>query len=192
MKHSVFSTRVSFRQRGSTLVVVLVILIAMTFLGLGAMSDTNLQLSMVRNSQFQTGAYITALTEINGQLDAINDNAESDTDQIILDLVQTNTTVDATTGFERRSLAARTTQDPADRDFALLLDGILGDDADSYTLAMTVTEPNANSFLPVEGMSLSPDSTVKWLVMEFNSRATIDNTGTTSDQIQGFRYLSAN
>lgn len=179
-------------QTGATLVVVLVILIVMTFLGLGAMSDTNLQLAMVRNSQLQTGAYTAALTEINAQLDQINNNEETDTDQIILDLVQAPTVVDGATGFDTRSLSADSDTAPADNDFALLLGGVLGADAAFYTTDITLSEPNANSFLPVAGMSLSPDSTVRWLVMEFNSSATIDNTGTRSDQVQGFKYLSAN
>lgn len=177
------------RQRGSTLVVVLVILIVMTFLGLGAMNDTNLQLAMVRNSQFQTGVYTAALTEINAQLDAINNNAEADTDQIILDLVQSATTLN--NGIESRSLDSQGAVADGN-DFDLLLEAVLGDDAEHYATSLTITEPNANSFLPVEGMSLSPDSTVKWLVMEFDSSAAIANTGTQSDQVQGFRYLSAN
>lgn len=179
-------------QTGATLIVVLVILIVMTFLGLGAMSDTNLQLAMVRNSQLQTGVYTAALTEINAQLDQINNNAESDTDQIILDLVQTPTALDGMTGLETRSLSADSGSAPADNDFALLLGEVIGADANFYTTNVVLSEPNANSFLPVEGMSLSPDSTVRWLVMEFNSSATIDNTGTRSDQVQGFKYLSAN
>lgn len=184
-----FRTKNIKNQRGSTLIVVLVILVVMTFLGLGAMSDTNLQLAMVRNSQFQTGVYTAALTEINAQLDDINNNAEADTDQIILDLVQSPTTL--SDGVESRSLSSQGAQADG-HDFDLLLGSVLGDDAQHYATSLSVTEPNANSFLPVEGMSLSPDSTVKWLVMEFDSSASITNTGTRSDQIQGFKYLSAN
>ena len=172
------------QQSGATLIVVLVILIAMTFLGLGSMSDSNLQLAMVRNSQFQTGVYTAALTEINAQLDAINNNAETAVDTAILNLVQKDTTT--VDGVETRSLKS------ADREIAKLLDGVLGSDADSYTTSLTLTEPNADLFLPVSGMSLAPDSTVKWLVMEFNSDATMANSGARSNQIQGFKYLSAN
>jgi|GEM_PF-2960505 len=182
-------TKTIKNQRGATLIVVLVILIVMTFLGLGAMSDTNLQLAMVRNSQFQTGVYTAALTEINAQLDVINNNSESDTDQLILDLVQTPTALND--GVESRSLNSQGAEADG-HDFDLLLASVLGDDAEHYNTSLSITEPNANSFLPVEGMSLSPDSTVKWLVMEFNSTASIANTGTQSDQVQGFKYLSAN
>ena len=183
-------TKPKANQRGATLVVVLVFLVVMTFLGLGAMNDTNLQLAMVRNSQLQTGVYTVALTEINAQLDAINNNAEADTDQIILDLVQSATVIN--NGLETRSLTSDSAGDGTDDDFALLLGDVLGADANHYTTDIIIREPNANSFLPVTGMSLSPDSTVKWLIMEFDSTASITSTSTQSQQVQGFRYLSAN
>lgn len=164
-------------QQGATLIVVLVILVAMTFLGLGSMSDSNLQLAMVRNSQLQTGAYTAALTEINSQIDAINTNPEADVDVPILNLVQTPTVV-------TNGVSSRTTNPAA------LLATSIGSDANSYTTSLSLTEPNADAFLPVTGMSLSPDSTVKWLVMQFDSVATI--SGASSNQTQGFKYLSAN
>lgn len=170
-------------QSGATLIVVLVILIALTFLGLGGMSDSNIQLAMVRNSQFQTGVYTAALTEINAQIDAINTNNETDNDTIILNLVQTATTVSD-------GIASRFNEYTANED--LFIDDVLGANKASYTTTLTLTEPNADAFLPVSGMSLSPDSTVKWLVMEFNSSAGINNSGAESDQTQGFKYLSAN
>lgn len=180
----VFRSPIKRSQSGATLIVVLVILVAMTFLGLGGMSDSNLQLAMVRNSQLQTGVYTAALTEINAQLDAINTNNESDVDNIILNLVQTTVEADG----------SRENSFDSDNDLAtdLFIDDILGTDANSYTTSLTIAEPNANSFLPVSGMSLSPDSTVKWLVMEFTSDATITNSGSRSIQTQGFKYLSAN
>ena len=172
------------RNTGATLIVVLVILVVMTFLGLGAMSDNNIQLAMVRNSQMQTSAHIAALTEINAQIDDINGNAPGATDQVILDLVQAVTTL--ANGVNSRSI------DP-DR----LLEGVLGVDLDNgesspYDAQLTLTEPNADIFLPVDGHSLSPDASVKWLLMEYRSQAGVKHTSTESDQVQGFRYLSAN
>ena len=167
-------------QPGSTLVVVLVILIAMTFLGLSGMSDSNLLLAMVRNSQFQTGVYTVALTEINAQLDRINTNAEAEDDQIILNLIQTR-------------VGNNDTSRSNDLSNDLLTDDILGaDTAGHYTRTLTLTEPNTDTYLPVSGMSLSPDSTVKWLVMELNSEAAMTDARSSSNQIQGFKYLAAN
>lgn len=60
------------KQRGSTLIVCLVILTVLTFLGLNSMTDNNLQSVMVRNNQLQLLAYNTALSEINAQIDLIN------------------------------------------------------------------------------------------------------------------------
>ena len=74
-------------QSGITLVVVLVILVAMTFLGLGAMSDSNLQLSMVRNAQLQNRAHNAALSEVNAQIDFINENNPGETDPTILAVI---------------------------------------------------------------------------------------------------------
>ena len=173
-----------YTDRGATLVIVMVILVVMTFLGLGAMSDTGLQLAMVRNSQMQASAHTAALTEINAQLDDINGNAAGATDDVVLDLVQAATTV---------SNGVRMRQTSPDR----LLDSVMGVDTDAgdsspFTASLTLVEPNADTFIPVVGYSLSPDASVKWLVMEFRSSATVRHTSTASDQVQGFRYLSAN
>ena len=129
-------------QRGATLVVVLVILVAMTFLGLGAMNDNSLQVSMVRNSQLQTGAYTAALTEINAQLDVINNNNANQVDQIILNLVQTNTTTDDE-GVASRSIDVTALEGQV----SLELDNILGDEFEHYETSLSLEEPNAGVYL---------------------------------------------
>lgn len=166
------------RQTGATLIVVLVILIAMTFLGLGAMSDTNLQLAMVRNSQLQNSAHTVALSETEAQIDVINSNAEGTTDEVIADLVS----VDIVDGFRSTSPAK-------------LITDILGyeyEDEMPYETTLTLEEPNAGAIINIPGYSISSDSTVKLLAMQFRSTATVENTNNTSEQVQGFLYLSAN
>ena len=161
------------RQSGITLVVVLVILLALTFLGLGAMSDSNLQLAMVRNAQLQNMAHSGALTEINAQIDVVNMNEEDELDAIVVAAVATPAAVDLTGD--------------------LLLPGILGATvANSLDQQLTVTEVNGGAPPPVEGTSLDPNAPVKWLAFELDSAVGIQNTASNSNQIQGFRYLSAN
>lgn len=172
------------QQSGITLVVVLVILVAMTFLGLGAMSDSNLQLSMVRNVQLQNFAHSASLTEINAQLDLINSNAPGATDAAILTVVQFPETV--IDGLNAAQIDLNT-------GLSALAPAILDTAASGVTQSLTLTQPNVDFSPLVEGYSISPDNPVTWLHMEFGSTASIvNNTASSSNQTQGFRYISAN
>ena len=52
------------RQRGMTLVIVLIFLLLLTLLGVGSMSTSNMQERMASNAQSQTGAFQTAESAI--------------------------------------------------------------------------------------------------------------------------------
>ena len=170
-------------QSGITLVVVMIILIAMTFLGLGAMSDSNLQFSMVKNVQLQNMAHSASITEVNAQIDVINSNPPGAVDQVILDVVQAPPQVIDGLQASQVDLGAAAN---------LLLPGVLGTVADGLDQDLTLTQPNVNFTPLVEGYSISPDSSVTWLHMRFDSNVTINNTASSSNQTQGFRYISAN
>ena len=170
-------------QKGATLIVVLIILVAMTFLGLGGMSDSNLQFAMVRNSQLQYSAHAAALSEINEQLAAINGNAVSEDDQLIKDLI--NSTPDAV-GVKRIDAAVP----PATGQFEILLDDVLsGQDYAAYEVKLSLSQLN-DTDRALAGFSLD-DPKVKALSMQFVSSVTVKNTGAQSTQTQGFIYLAA-
>lgn len=169
------------KQSGVTLIVVLVILVVMTFLGLGAMSDNNVQLSMVRNSQMQNSAYVAALTEINAQLDSINANPVGADDQIIISLVQSDTAADRS-----RTLTV------ADADLDVLLDDVLGAaEYAAYTTDITLTEPNVDFDPKLAGFTAKAGGTIKFYMMQFVSTASVNNTGAESSQVQAFSYIGA-
>ncbi len=65
-------------QRGVTLIVTLVILLVLTMLGLASMSDNRLQSAMVRNNQFQLEAFNASYSEINAQIDYLNNRSVGD------------------------------------------------------------------------------------------------------------------
>ena len=159
-------------QSGITLVVVLVILIAMTFLGLGAMSDSNLQLHMVRNTQLQNMVHSASLTEINAQIDSINTNDTEMEDLVIRDVLQ-----------------SPTNQLTSDDGLFLFTPQILGNqvsDGLEQDLTLTQLNPGVSTQLTV---GFSSDSDVQWRYFEFASSTEINGTASASNQTQGFRYL---
>tara|TARA_B110000977_G_C11032207_1_gene475729 strand:+ start:1118 stop:1411 length:294 start_codon:yes stop_codon:yes gene_type:complete len=75
------------RQQGATLIVTLMILVAMTTLGLSSIRSTSIQQTIVKNTQFLMSARNVAKTEINAQLDIININAATEPDTIIQTMI---------------------------------------------------------------------------------------------------------
>ena len=181
----------SRKQSGVTLIVVMVILLIVTLLGLASTSDSRLQLTMARNSQFQTAAHTAALSEINAQIDDINGNAVGQTDQVIVDLLNATPTSNTLAGV---SVSSRTLQSGIGNknDITRFLSTILGSNKNAYGSSLILREPDITIRLPVSGMSLGPGSTIKWRRMEFESMAEIEDTGFQSKQVQGFRYLAPN
>ena len=64
-------------QNGAALIVCLILMTMLTIISLGSISDVSLQSAMVRNNQLYMVSYNTALSEINGQINNINDNGDS-------------------------------------------------------------------------------------------------------------------
>ena len=171
----------------------MVILLVMTFLGLAGLSDSRLQLTMVRNSQFQTAAYTAALSEINAQIDTINTNGVGAVDQVIVDLLNARP---VTTQLAGVSVDSRTLKTDDSNNFNRFLNTARDNNNkplySSYSGTLILREPDITTRLPISGMSLDPENTIKWRLMEFESTADIDNTDFQSQQVQGFRYLAPN
>lgn len=153
---------------GVTIIVVLVILLTISLLALGSMSNTNLQLSMVRNDQFYVNAYRVAFSEINAQVDAINANDANEEDPIILTLLELGEGV----------------EHPIDG--ADLLGPHAGTSAFTQTLSMVaVCEPENCPSPP----GFTQSKTVKVMRGEVNSLARLGESGALSNQSQAFWYL---
>lgn len=173
-------------QRGMTLIVVLVILTAMTFLGLAAMSDSNMQLSMVRNSQLENMAYSAAMTEINAQIDLINAPGSGVNDPAIIAVVA------AAPNDLNGDGIAETQIDTTNAALGMLAPAVLGGAAAGINQTLTLTQPNPDSQPIAENFSIDPNSGFRWRMFEFNSVVDIENTASNSDQTQGIQYLGAN
>jgi len=78
-------------QQGAALIVALVALLILTILGVTTMTDVLNQSSVVRNEQFRQQVFYAASSELNVQIESVNDNAQNDDDQIILDLMDEGT-----------------------------------------------------------------------------------------------------
>lgn len=185
MRKPAVLVRSNFAQKGATLVVVMVVLVVMTFLGLGAMSDANIQLAMVRNNQLQTVAHIAAQTELEAQLSEINGNDGTIADPIILDMLD----VGLAGGISRTLNIG-----DGSGEFEVRLDDVVGasEYGKLYSSSVILVEPDATNIKIVAGNSIDPDFPIKLLQMQFQSSVTINNTRTTSTQVQGFEYAAAN
>lgn len=166
------------KQQGITLVVVMVILVAMTFLGLGAMSDSNMQLALVRNSQLQNMAYSAAMTEVNAQIDLINAPGNGMNDPAVVAAVNAGGAVVDTSD---------------DTVMANLAPAILGTTVSAgITQNLTLVEPNPLLVVPVDGFSIKTSGSFRFRFLQFNSQVQIANVASNSNQTQGIRYLGAN
>ena len=74
-------------QKGAALIVALVAMIVLTVLGVATMSDVMNQSTVVRNEQFRQQVFYAVSSELNVQVDSVNNNPQEEDDQIILDLV---------------------------------------------------------------------------------------------------------
>ena len=161
-------SRPAYRQSGVTLIVVLVIMTTVSLLALASMSDTNMQLNMVRNDQFYVNAYRVSISEINAQLDSINANAASEDDEIILSLLD----LEPDTPLEVAS------------------DEMLGPHADlgAFDQVLEIS-PSCEVDSCPSPPGFSHSKFTKVYRGSINSIATMSGTGSSSDQSQGFWYL---
>lgn len=68
----------NFNQQGVTLVVAIIVLLALTMLGLASTTDNRMQSVMVRNDQFKFDVFNASYSEINAQIDIVNNRALAD------------------------------------------------------------------------------------------------------------------
>ena len=74
-------------QKGAALIVALVAMIVLTVLGVATMSDVMNQSTVVRNEQFRQQVFYAASSELNVQVDSVNNNPQEEDDEIINDLI---------------------------------------------------------------------------------------------------------
>ncbi|MBC6429260.1 MAG: pilus assembly PilX N-terminal domain-containing protein [Cellvibrionales bacterium] len=167
-------------QKGTALIVVMVLLTAMTFLGLGAASDSSLQMALARSSQLHHSAHTAALTELNAQIDAINSNPEGQEDPIITALlnqpIQNGTRQiqggETTNGFTLTTLANLP--------------------ANAYSINISLEQPNPNASPKSPGFTIEADAPFRFHALQFTSQAQIENTQIRSRQVQAFTYMAPN
>lgn len=164
-------------QKGMTLIVVLVILVAMTFLGLGSMSDSNIQVALVRNTQFQNMAFSAAQSEINGQFDVVNNPVVPGVVPSIIRAVQL---YDNDTG-----IGLPVTLD--DAQMPAVLPDILGADLVENNLEQDLSFQQID-ITPLGSLNGSPIASRNF---SYTSVVTIENTNFSSSQTQGGSYVSA-
>lgn len=156
------------RQGGAVMIVVLVVMTALSLLAMSSMSDTNMQLAMVKNDQFYLNAHRVALSEINSQLDAINSNPKDDLDQVILTLLEYD----------------------VDEEWVFDSDSYVGPHAGAgafdqqFSMAAAC---NPNDCIAPPGYSI--DNQTRVLRANVQSNASFGDTGARSNQTQGFWYL---
>lgn len=158
----------SIRQRGISLVIVMILLVSLSILAVGSTQDTGLQFKMVRNDQLYTSAYLAAYSEINAQLDVINTNDDDEIDPAIVNLVQLK--AGDSIPLEPDSLAG-----PHQGDSAF-------DQTVEFVLSCT---PDRCPTPP--GFTISQMTSV--LRARINSRTDMEGSGAASDQSQSFWYL---
>jgi hypothetical protein len=160
------------QQKGITLIVTLIVLVAMTTLGLASIRSTNIERAIIKNTQFLMSARNIATAEINGQLDFINTD-DSLISRIIPDSIALNTVnsiastlgTDTDNGGLTSSTAIQTTFDQQ----------------------VGITKHCRACDIPGGGFSL--DLSLAALVGSINSTAQVSNSAATSTQSQGFWYL---
>ena len=162
------SSRQLSQERGVVLVVILVILSSMSILVLGSGSESRLESAVVRNDQFRINAYRVALSEINAQVQDINNNTATEDDEVILQMIYRDTSVPW-------KLSEKEIRGP-DK----------GKGAFSQDVSFSVLcEPD---FCPAPaGYSMS--GTTKVLRGRVSSSARLHDTGAQSSQAQSFWYL---
>jgi Tfp pilus assembly protein PilX len=149
------------RQQGATLIVTLMILVAMTTLGLSSIRSTSIQQTIVKNTQFLMSARNVAKTEINAQLDIININAATEPDTII------QTMIDAGENNPRNTSLAK----------------------QQSTYGQTVSMTLNCKACPAPTGGFSYGLGVQALMATITSTAEMTSTAANSTQEQGFWYL---
>jgi Tfp pilus assembly protein PilX len=160
------------QQKGATLIITLVVLTAMTILGISSIRNTSIHQLIVKNTQMLFSARKTAFTEINGQLDIINTNHKSENDQIITDLLND---ADGKLPIADTSGESNNTPEKLAVNHAAM----------GQTVSVTLVCKACT--VPVGGFSIGTGLSA--VIGVINSQATIENNATQSTQEQIFWYL---
>ena len=158
------------RARGVILLVSLVLLLAMTLIGVSAIDSSSLQSQMSRNTLYARNLYQASLSEIQAQHDAMSD----------LDYLET---INGSSSTIPNSNLGVTTAGP----------GIALSDADFIT--QDTTDPYTQSgFVVFSGTATPPSgySLGLYIGMEYeiNTISTVTNTNTASNQTQGLKRVA--
>lgn len=165
------SMKSASNQRGVTLIVALVLLLIMTIVGLAATDSSKLQLLMSRNSQLQQSAYQLALSEINGQVDAYENDIT-----LLVDAMATLQVVDGGVVTQQAGVLSLTAGD-------IEMNDVASDDNMGLTVELSFT---GDGTLP-SGFSVGSFVGKTFLI---NSRANVGATGIGSSQSQGLNYAA--
>jgi uncharacterized membrane protein len=151
------------KQQGVTLIVTLIILVAMTTLGLSSIRNTSIQQAIIKNTQFLMSSRNVAKSEINGQLNIINQGGQK-TDAWITDLKNRKLITDAAL------TTSSTVQSP-------------------YGQTLTREEINENGPVPTGGFSYQGETTMNGYIATITSTADLNGSAANSTQVQGFWYI---
>jgi Tfp pilus assembly protein PilX len=170
------------KQRGATLIVTLIILVTMTILGLSAIRNSSVQQAIIKNTQFLISARNTAKTELNGQVDVINNNPITEDDILIGEIL--------ILGVGVEKIIAETKSSYDDDNAAVTPENL---SAEQSTFAQKVSVELVNEHSgTLAGFDLGTEAAVKGIQGIFVSQATFNNTSANSSQIQGFDYIAPN
>lgn len=148
------------KQKGATLLVSLVLLLLLTIIGISSIEDVSLQSNMVRNSQFKMQAFNVALSESSAQYEGL-------TDLFLQPLMETKSSY----AFSQEELAMASADNPFVQSAAINFVG------------------NAGGFVARGPAGANGMGIFDTYYFEINSQASLTNTGTQSNQIQGFQNI---
>lgn len=154
------------QQQGVALIITLVVLLAMTIIGLTATDSSNLQSLLARNSQFRIEAFNASNTELNAQLDYYRSATFGTIDSTLNTLAAQPEGTSVVLG-----------QNDADGNPFIVLRSV----NISFTKDVTLTREG--------GCDPGADTTKECVLFRIDSSATYPNTNIRSDQVQTFSII---
>lgn len=170
----------NFKQQGVTLVIALIVLLALTMLGLASTTDNRLQSVMVRNDQFRFEAFNASYSEIDAQVDVVNNRTIAQgIPTTIFTLITNGVGSVISSGDSPVILALMTPLDDV-TDSGVTYTGITKAVSKEYATPCVIT-----------GESLAVgSSTNSCFEFRIQSTATLDNTSIGSTQNQVYQYVT--
>jgi len=160
--HPQLTKRVGLAQQsGAALIVCLILTTVIMIISLGSISDIGLQTAMIRNSQMYMVSYNTAMSEINGQINRVNE--DHDSSKLV-------------TAFSDGYVSLTGTD--------LSMNGV------TYGSSITVDQTGTQITFQGTGIATgASESLLQALNYTIESSAQVSGTGSRSDQIQGIYYI---